>query len=444
VRSVAILSASVIAILCASPAFADNSFFVELGADMPAADAQAQWQSLSGKYKNLLGNLHYYPKKVLQGGSSVATRMQAGPLTDRAAADKLCSRLFHYNVSCFVIEGVNDAPPSTVISLSEHAEGDTMQVPAAPQIAAAPVTLPWLAKASPVENKPEAAPEPQVAARPVVLPWLRESATANPDAQEHVEVAEAVRVPLTESVIHNTPVDVRSLPQLDVPSGAAMSSDSVENGIGWLHVSAFPDEDMALAFWEGVRQTVPNKIAGLRVRIVRPLLARNDAQTSVNIGPFSSRGAADNFCSDGVRAVNPRLNCRFGGGEPEQPSVAAIAESDTRYARGDAYSARRTAMAHRRMPADASPASSIAHKSYWVQVLSAPTQIEALHQWEQMRAGNAGLLKGKRSSISSSRTGSGGYAVRVGPMDNDGDALNLCGALKNRGVECRVLLYSSR
>jgi len=81
-------------------------------------------------------------------------------------------------------------------------------------------------------------------------------------------------------------------------------------------------------------------------------------------------------------------------------------------------------------------------KQYWVQVVSASNQLEALHQWETMKTSNSDLLNGMRSSVSTSATDKSAYVVRVGPIVNNDDAIKFCTKLQGRGIECRVLLYS--
>jgi len=429
-----IVLAAVMLAMQAAPGFADDeTYYIELGGNLPDSDAQKEWETLSAKYKRELGGLKYYPKKVLEAGTHVTTRIQAGPVANQARAEKICSRMFAHDVPCFVIEEASGTPPSMVISLAETSEEQPV----------GSASMPWQAAPAPPPAPAEIAASPP----PAVLPWrARPNETMAVDANAHtqakVEVAEAVRVPLSDTrVMANAPVSESPLPSLTPPAAATASMTDDRHVVsGWLNVASFPDEDMALAFWQGVRTTVPRETAGLHVRIMKPLISTEQQDTSLNIGPFDNREAADAFCRSGVLSINPNLRCRFGTIESAQTQPAA---SSLRYAHADDYEARRRAVAEHRREAGLSSANpgSMARneKTFWVQVVSADSEMDALRQWEGIRTGNADLLKGKRGSVSARRGDANDYAVRVGPLADKDEAITLCHALKDRKIDCSVL-----
>ncbi|MBY0406393.1 MAG: SPOR domain-containing protein, partial [Rickettsiales bacterium] len=79
-------------------------------------------------------------------------------------------------------------------------------------------------------------------------------------------------------------------------------------------------------------------------------------------------------------------------------------------------------------------------KQYWVQVVSAGSQMQALKEWEQLKASNTEIVGNLRSSVSSADKRN--YVVRVGPIAENDQAIRICSQLQKRNVECRVLMYS--
>ena len=368
-----------------APSFADNSYYVELGKDMGKDEAAAQWQALVAKNKSLFSHLQYFPKSVIQSGSVTGTRIQAGPITNKNKAQKICAKLFTQNIPCFVIEGIGNAPPTETMNLAEKA--------------GKPGLLPWLT-ADPINPPP---PVQETSS----LPWLQD----NSKRQGRVQVAEAIRVPLTDDFN---------------PEG---------NGAGWLTVDTFPNEDVATSFWEETRATLPKSEKTLHVRVMKPLMAEQQSTASLAIGPFADSTQAAAFC-DSIQAKDRGLNCHYDG---------SPATEKTQLAHGDAYNNRRMAEARKHLKenplADISPAAG-SSKQYWVQVVSASNQLEALHEWETLKSSNADLLGKMRSSVSASATNHDIFVVRVGPIAGNDDAVQLCTKLQSRSIDCRVLLYS--
>jgi len=412
----------------ASVGYADTQYYVELGKDSTKDEAVTEWKSLVSKHKSMLNKLQYYPKAVMQGGVAVSTRIQAGPITNKAKAQKICTKLFVDNIPCFVIEGTDGAPPTQIMNLSETAEAKPSKG-----------WLPWLTSSSSDEVQAPA-PVKETSA----LPWLNAPAE-NPNRKGQVEVAEAIRVPLTDSFNPegNGKVTVKALPDIKptfrkqfAENNIASTAASEPTGSGWLTVDTFPNDDVALSYWQEVRGTLPKKDSNLRVRVLKPLMSQQTNKASLSIGPFASNAEALAFCGT-IQARERGLNCGFDG--------ANASGGNIQVARADAYNNRRSAQARRRPVengfGDIAPAAGPS-KQYWVQVLSASNQLDALHQWESMKASNSDLLNGMRSSVSPSAVNKDEFVVRVGPIVNNEDAIKFCTKLQGRGISCRVLLYS--
>ncbi|MBC08021.1 SPOR domain-containing protein [Thalassospira sp.] len=80
-----------------------GAFRVQLASVREESGAAAEWKRLSGKNKDLLGNLEMFVQRIEIEGKGVFYRLQAGPLGDSAAAEKLCADLKERSVGCLIV-----------------------------------------------------------------------------------------------------------------------------------------------------------------------------------------------------------------------------------------------------------------------------------------------------------------------------------------------------
>lgn len=276
------------ALLAAVPVFAGEDYYVELGGDVSREDGQKQWDALVAANKKWLSPLHYFPKAVIESGSAVNVRIQAGPIDSKDKAQKICTRLFKQNIACFVMEGFGGKPPSSIASLAEQSMNAPVKM----------IQFPWLMGAD----------EP---------PPVRELPVAG-EGKAEVEVARAIHVPLTESEQpQNAHVVVTALPDIEVDKNAPYPDESTDSGPGWLVVAAFPDEDVANAFWEEARATAPKQAKKLHASTLKPLAAAHEkSTTTLNIGSFASSSDAYKFCRERLQAGDRGLTCSFSNARP--------------------------------------------------------------------------------------------------------------------------------
>lgn len=275
--------------LACGAAFAQDAppvemYYIELGKEPTAETALKTWNSIHGTHKDLLKNLRYFPATVIQLDNTKLTRVLAGPMTDKKKAQKLCTKLFKKEVSCFVIEGLVN--PTSI---------ETVGV--APETAGAHV-LPWQVQARP--------------ARPAAsLPWL-----GAPAAKAEVNVAEAIAVPLSS--------DKRAMPR----------------AAGWLNISSFVNEDAALTLWRRVRANAADATAGLRVRMVRPLESQGK-EMLLNVGPFANAQNAMDFCQKAILPADNALRCAFAESEATGGALQPVSAQE----RSAQYTSRRKPLA---------------------------------------------------------------------------------------------------
>lgn len=92
----------------AAPEPADSSqavaeaFRIQLAAVRSTEAAEAEWQRLQGKHEALLGSLTLNIERADLGDQGVYYRIQAGPLSDKQAAETLCEDLKSRDQACLV------------------------------------------------------------------------------------------------------------------------------------------------------------------------------------------------------------------------------------------------------------------------------------------------------------------------------------------------------
>ena len=315
---IAIILAS---LLCAqvSPCFADDSYYIEVGDDTSQAEAPRQWDALVAKHKRELEKLKFYPKTMIGAAPAANTRIQAGPIAGREQAQKVCTRLFKQDVSCFVIAGLGAAPPSAMRNMSEESIANPVQV----------VQLPWNTESGIAPPPPAPIQTLTVASVPEVAPL-----PVPEERKASVSVAEAIRVPLTQGddQQQGAQVVVKSLPDITPLTPMTSSGDgkyvdeSDISGEGWLSVSSFPDEESAASFWGEVRHANTKSAKKLHVRIISPLLAKGSHRISLNVGPFANSSEAYRFCREAIQAKARGFTCGFSHDLPDAGNANGISE----------------------------------------------------------------------------------------------------------------------
>ncbi|MFO1059220.1 MAG: SPOR domain-containing protein [Dongiaceae bacterium] len=82
---------------------AGKVYRVQLGAMKSVGLAKAEWDKLQGQYGSVLGGLKLTVQRADLGKKGIYYRVQAGPLADAAAAQKICADLKQQNQQCLVV-----------------------------------------------------------------------------------------------------------------------------------------------------------------------------------------------------------------------------------------------------------------------------------------------------------------------------------------------------
>ncbi len=427
--SLSMLSASALI----AKVYAAETYYIEVGKPSSIEEIHEEWSDLTKKYRSLLGKLNFYPKATISQEGETTNTIQAGPIREKARAQKICNKLFSNNTPCFVIEGIENKPPTMSIRVSQAATqpGDTV--------------FPWHVNDAPPEQPAPSSPR------------------ANGRKSEaKVDVAEAIAVPLSNhadtAMNDNRPVPEPEIIQDDQPQSANLVRNfsqqefaSMESGA--LVVNGFSSEEQASSFWNYVNSEFPDMVNGLRVRIQRPMLASNGRAAQIKIHPFASGAAAQAFCNQAVNGFGISLECHYEASNPQASSNSSNNNFENdESAHTSAYAQRR--QFQRRVPAgqNARVLDVPRHQSaieiqelpeqgkiYWAQVAIAESKGEATHRWNDIKKKNAAALKGVNSKLSVSSSAYAKYSMRLGSFENENDANSLCDKLQARGVDCLVV-----
>ncbi|MDX1974227.1 MAG: SPOR domain-containing protein [Rickettsiales bacterium] len=420
---------------------AAEKYYIELGNAVDDEDAQKDWQVLSSKYSDIIGHLEFLPGTIMDSNNNIKIRIQAGPIDSKKEAQKLCERLFEKEAACFVIEGLVDPMPKKPRKISKKSAPAESEMPWSKESASTEAAQPAISEPKPEDKKESGG------LFSGILDFMgsdKESTAVTPvqvqdtdvKKEAKVEVAEAVSVPLSNkrkiepkaTNYYNT-IKTEEAPKLIEPSLGK------GNHSGWLTVNAFSGEEQATAFWQQVREAAPQVAATLKVTVVYPVIKRKKDTVSLSMGTFSSRADALAFCESTIKKANDSLICSFSEEEAPKAESQVIAARDER---ADRYAFRRKVNP---APAEASaptPAPAVV-RSFWLEVAAARTQTEALDSWATIQKAQQDIVKDLRGSVlKTGRKGAGKFVVRVGPIENDADAADLCKQLKEKGVNCNV------
>lgn len=453
----------------ATPPAPAPAYLLQLGTYTDAEEATARWKTLTSSHGKPLKGLSLVLSEVrLQAGNSFY-RTQAGYLSDRTKAQEICTALYNEGLDCFVVESGlasdRSIQPDTALPSSQEVakdssaskpsasggvtiEEDVVDIaPAKPATPPSNITvaeakpktpagytvvpesdaLPWLksvtsekpakvAAADGAAYEPGREPRPlqgnavfsepvdaaPVASAPVGAP------TANANVKSEVEVAEAIRVPLS------------STGDMPSPRPSLLPSRNSNKRSTWLQINYFPSEEVAVNFWEKMTSKHPDLTNGLRFRTSQPFRG-GAGHISAQVGPMTSKETGDSLC---IIANKHKLRC-----SPFE-DIGSSASANRSRDRSANLSRPRSASA---------PAGTI---SYWIQFGSYPSANEAEDQWGSLSALNKDLLDSTQHRIAEPRYGSNAqpvYRLRAGPYALRLSAQDLCSRLKLRQHKCLVV-----
>lgn len=310
-------------------------------------------------------------------------------------------------------------------------------VAAAPAPASAPVStvkplaLPPVAASAPASTASSAAPlrlvappvsENRAAARqPATLGTLPPLGKGK-SASAQVNVAEAVRVPLSSAAGEGAS---------GRQSGQLTHQPAAEHNL-WAQLSFFNDEQSAFAYWDELRAAHSELASGVRARVTRPYQAaqtRDVPQLSLRVGPFAYAANVRQVCE---MAARTGLRCSM------VKDIGGAAPSNVlRNRPGSARGYHRSSFEGGALAGGSSYATGAA--ALWAQLGAHGSEQEALDAWQALQAAQPDVLSRFQANILPPAADSQGtYRLRVGPFASSASANGLCRTLAARGVSCVV------
>lgn len=291
------------------------------------------------------------------------------------------------------------------------------------------------------EQAPTAEYEPEVESAAVVaarapknlaetnaVPAPQVPAEADDANAVDVEVAEAIRVPV--SFGRAAPVPAKK----PVGYGGFPSQASRQPTL-WVQLAHFTDKDAAIAYWREVSYGNPELVRLLRVKVISPWKRNRYSapKTSLRIGPFASRADVNNLCS---LAAQRELRCTLVSEVGSTTAANSYAAPRTRTA--PASRQNRIKAVGRGYGRPGTPPSGM----YWVQ-LGAFGQVSAAQErWNELKSVHADLLEHMQPQVSYPVLSSSAQPVfhlRTGPFVNRVSASGLCNKLQARHLGCVVI-----
>lgn len=412
-------------------AYASDNYYIEIGKPASLEEAHEQWNDLSKKYKSMLQKLTFYPKSVINEDGETSNIIQAGPISEKERAQKICNKFFAKGIQCFVLEGIENAPPKIAIGMTRASNTAAEN---------GGLLFPWQTGGNTA----------QVAAEP------------NPSNEANVDVAQAIPVPLTSDnntlsendTSNNTEVKSQTIaPPVEVvgerkPAPKSMvknfsPEEFAPEETGTLVIERFSDQDEASKFWNYTSNEFPDMVHGLHVRIQRPTIDDDKGGVQFKAYPFRSGEAAAAFCNQTVNAFGMELECHYEVSYEQTRTQTGILQHSNGYLErrnslrripSEQYSLHRhedSTIAVQELPE--------ATKSYWAQVAIADSEAEAQHRWDDIKKKNKKIVDGVESRLTSSSSSYARYSVRLGAFNSEDEANDLCDKLQAKGVDCLVV-----
>jgi hypothetical protein len=316
--------------------------------------------------------------------------------------------------------------PPTSLNANDTVAAAPASILPTPAPAITPVAV---VTATPVIESP-AQPEKHIAS-PFVNPALlaapvvpvSTSTTTPSDKTAHVQVAEAIRVPLSNKK-SRTKFAVKNLPTVNGLGGLPSESTSKTY---WTQLSYFHDETSARNFYQDLRTAYPQLGSGIRIRITHPYSFEN-GRVSLRMGPFAGTGDAYTICK---AADKQNLRCII------VKDLGSSVAANT--AREHHPSPINTAMPHH---TEQQQGFTPPPTNYWLQLGTFTSEDDAWDSWNALKSNHSALLGRAHATVtmpSMSSSMRSVYRLRTGPYNNESSTDSLCNNLQSLGVDCIVI-----
>ncbi|GEM_PF-5653319 len=487
-----------------SSAQAESAFVVQLGGFASEKEADAHWSELNKRFPDLFSGVNYLPTEVkYPNGKKTLHRVQAGPMSNQAQADKICTQVQTSGFECYVgetallnktkiVEAEKNTEKNTEqnsavtiplpVEAAQNSEAekqmeqalneaqnarpqakenpqvqevpkfkDVAEITSAKEEAKKPLTItPKTVEipASNLKNTTEKSASPFVSPAPLVS---SDALTGAPSAKAQVNIAEAVPVPLSSDSANND----GSRASYSGSSSARATSNYAAQGAGsgnfWAELSYFNSNADAYNYWNSIKERSGNNLDNLDLRVVQPFRKyRTAPRYSLRVGPFPTLLAIRQLCAD---TRNEKLLCR------------AVKQTSSNRHRTASLKAGRIGTGARNffstLPQNSIDGDSAAElpqgryasisrqpkpanlgSGYWLQLGSFPNAGLAARAWQMLQDNHKNILGNLSEQITTpngSNLSNARYRLRTGPFNSNSAAMNICSRLQAGGGSCIVI-----
>ncbi len=239
----------------------------------------------------------------------------------------------------------------------------------------------------------------------------------------NVEVAEAIRVPLTKD--NSTSSAKYAVPAIH---GLGGLPNQTMDKTYWAQLTYFTDEAAAHSFYDQFHANYPQLTDNVRVRVTRPYSYINrPGHVSLRMGPFATIRDVKTLCSV---AAQQHLRCT--SIKDVGSSVAANLPRTVATKTASIYAA----------ASSATIVSSNKSGVYWDQLGTYASADEAWDRWQSITEGKKktfGKIKATVTTPQNSSADHPVYRLRAGPFTSEAAANSICNKLSNVGENCLVI-----
>lgn len=280
-----------------------------------------------------------------------------------------------------------------------------------------PKTTKTVAAPKPIEPKAQetvlsdTSPLPWLAAKPPVSAG-KITPAPTPTKGKRVEVAEAIRVPLTNNAAPaGKPLKVRPA------TGYSPSNSRTMKNTLWLQVGPYVNEDEALENYENVKSNP--LFEGMRVRVISAISAYNTPGSSLWIGPVEQEDVSS-LCSMMVR---DGITCSIARDTGKSTNLTHSRGGVDNYVQ----------------PENRQLGRQNGTGKYWAQLGTFESEDEAVAHRNRLKSRYATAFAPLSFTISVPRAGSnqqGAFRLRAGTFTSSEEASSFCAKLSDQGIAC--------
>ncbi|MEI7668974.1 MAG: SPOR domain-containing protein [Pseudomonadota bacterium] len=256
---------------------------------------------------------------------------------------------------------------------------------------------------------------------------VKKETVASPknDSVANVDVAEAIRVPLSKD--NNSESKSANITDSRI-APFAQQFPSQENRKYWAQINYFSDELQAQGFYEDFRNQYSEISDGLRIKITHPYgKSGKSSRISLRVGAFANSSQVKIICDT---AIKKGYSCK------NVKELSAFSENEN-FANNPSITSEQTINNE-----ESFLSKSEQQPSYWVQLGSYSSPDEAWDKWSNVKKKFKKIIGKYEANVAEPENNSSDtttYRLRFGAFNSSESASSICNKLSNSGENCLVV-----